>query len=81
MAYIKVVPPETADGELAEHYQTEMTHAGRVFNVISIQSLNPPVMAATANLFRAMMYGPSCLSRAEREMIALVVSRENECFY
>jgi AhpD family alkylhydroperoxidase len=27
------------------------------------------------------MYGPSGLSRAEREMLATVVSQANHCFY
>jgi alkylhydroperoxidase family enzyme len=32
-------------------------------------------------LYRTSMYGPSPLSRAEREAIAVVVSAANDCFY
>lgn len=81
MAFIKTVTLERATGELARHYRAAIARAGRIFNVIRIQSLNPSVLAASTALYRATMFGPSGLSRAEREMIAVVVSRENECFY
>jgi len=32
-------------------------------------------------LYRATMFGPSRLSRADREMLATVVSWANRCFY
>ncbi len=32
-------------------------------------------------LYTATMHAPSGLSRAEREMLATVVSRANDCFY
>ena len=32
-------------------------------------------------MYRATMFGPSGLSRAEREMLATVVSWANHCFY
>jgi alkylhydroperoxidase family enzyme len=38
-------------------------------------------MEGHAGLFRAIMYGPSPLSRYQREMIAVVVSAINKCHY
>jgi alkylhydroperoxidase family enzyme len=32
-------------------------------------------------LYKAIMFGPSSLSRQERELVATVVSATNECFY
>jgi alkylhydroperoxidase family enzyme len=32
-------------------------------------------------LYRAIMFGDSGLSRAEREAVAVAVSQANDCFY
>jgi alkylhydroperoxidase family enzyme len=32
-------------------------------------------------LYKAIMFGPSKLSRVERELLAVVVSRANSCHY
>jgi len=81
MPYIKTVPPGEATGPLKHEYDAAMRRAGRIFNIVSIQSLNPRVLGASMKLYGAMMHGPSSLSRVEREMIAVVVSRHNDCFY
>jgi alkylhydroperoxidase family enzyme len=81
MAFIRTILPAEASGTLKRQYDAAIQRAGRVFNVVSVQSLNPPVMAASMRLYQSLMLGPSSLSRAVREMIAVVVSRENECFY
>ena len=81
MAFIKTVPVAEATGLLARQYKAAVARTGRVFNVIRLQSLNPRLLDASVNLYETVMLGPSSLSRAEREMIAVVVSRENECFY
>jgi alkylhydroperoxidase family enzyme len=46
-----------------------------------VQSLNPAALAASMQLYLASMHGPSGLSRADREMLATVVSWANHCFY
>ncbi|MBI1746583.1 MAG: carboxymuconolactone decarboxylase family protein [Acidobacteria bacterium] len=38
-------------------------------------------MRAGIELYKAVMFGRSGLSRAEREMLATVVSQTNSCFY
>lgn len=45
------------------------------------QSLNPRVMAAHFELYKALMFQPSPLSRADRETLAVAVSRANACEY
>jgi alkylhydroperoxidase family enzyme len=32
-------------------------------------------------LYREIMFGPSGLTRVERELLGVVVSRENDCHY
>ncbi len=81
MAYIEMIEPEKATGALKAEYETAIKRAGKVFNILKVQSLNPAVMRAGVQLYLAAMYGPSGLSRAEREMLATVVSQVNECFY
>jgi alkylhydroperoxidase family enzyme len=52
-----------------------------VDNILRIHSLNPRSMRDHYALYAHLMRGPSPLSRVQREMIAVVVSAENDCFY
>jgi uncharacterized peroxidase-related enzyme len=81
MPWIKVVEPEDATGDLKREYDDATRRAGKVFNILKVQSLNPGALRASMQLYRATMFGPSGLSRAEREMLATVVSWANHCFY
>lgn len=81
MAYIPYVPYEDATGALAEHYEKFSGPHGGVDNIIRIHSLNPPSMGHHVTLYAHLMRGRSPLSRIQREMIAVAVSAENDCFY
>jgi len=81
MAWIEVIEPEDAAGDLQREYQKAVARAGKVFNILKVQSLNPAALAASMGMYLATMHGPSGLSRSEREMLATVVSWANHCFY
>jgi alkylhydroperoxidase family enzyme len=81
MAHIHLVKPEDARGRLKEIYDAAIARAGKVFNIVATMSPNPPVLEAAMGLYMRVMMGPSGLSRKERELVATVVSRANECFY
>jgi len=82
MAWIKTVGPGEATGLLKRIYDDAVKRAGRVFNVVRLQSPRPHVLKSSLSLYTAIMFSPSSgLSRVEREMIATVVSRTNGCFY
>lgn len=81
MPRIRTVSPEDAIGPLKREYDAAIERAGRVFNILSLQSLNPPVLSAGLRLYRALMLGPGPLDRPTREMLATVTSRELGCFY
>ncbi len=81
MAWIKTVEPEEAEGILKQEYSRAVERAGRVFNILKVQSLNPETLHASMDLYLATMHAPSGLSRAERELLAVVVSWANNCFY
>jgi alkylhydroperoxidase family enzyme len=78
---IRPTPPAEAEGALAREYAEATERAGRIWNVVSIMSPNPEVLRASMGLYRAIMHGPSPLSRVQREMVAVVVSRTNGCRY
>ena len=81
MAHIRTIEPEAADGALKAEYAAATERSGKVFNILKIQSLNAPALRASMAIYVATMHGPSGLSRAEREMLATVVSQLNDCFY
>jgi alkylhydroperoxidase family enzyme len=81
MAYIETVPPGEAKGRLASIYETAVGRAGRVYEILRIQSPNPATLEASMKLYTTVMHGPSPLTRIEREAMAVVVSRANDCFY
>jgi len=81
VAWIKTVPEEEAKGELTEVYRRIAGSRGKVANIMRVQGLNPAAMGAHLDLYLAVMFGPSGLSRKERELIAVVVSAANGCTY
>jgi uncharacterized peroxidase-related enzyme len=81
MAWIEMIPPERAEGKLKDEFNKAVRRAGKVFNILRIQSLNAETLRASMHLYLASMYGASGLSRVEREMLATVVSWANDCFY
>ncbi len=80
MAWIQMIEEADATGELAELYAQEKIDWSKD-NPFKVQSLNPPSLKAHHLLFRTLMYGKSGLSRAQREMIGVVVSVINQCRY
>ena len=81
MAWIPMIDEDDAEGPLRRLYdQLESPHGG-VDNILRIHSLNPPTLRGHLALYRSVMHGPSPLTRAEREMVAVVVSAENHCRY
>jgi uncharacterized peroxidase-related enzyme len=54
---------------------------GKLADVHKIQSLNPDSITAHMDLYMTVMFGSSPLSRARREMMAVVVSSVNRCSY
>jgi alkylhydroperoxidase family enzyme len=81
MAFIKQIAHDEAKGLLKQIYDAALKRAGRIYNILRVMSLNPPVLRDSMALYQNVMMGKSELSRARREMIATVVSWENDCFY
>ena len=81
MPYIRQNTLDNATGALKRELEKAVARAGRVFNIVQIMSLNARVMKANMDFYGASMFGKSPLSRAQREMLATVVSRANHCHY
>jgi alkylhydroperoxidase family enzyme len=81
MAWIETISEQDADGRLKRQYEAGIKRAGRVYNIIRIMSQNPETMRTSMGLYMATMLAGSPLSRAQREMLATVVSRTNGCHY
>lgn len=81
MPWIEQVPPEQATGLLKKLYDDAIERTGRVWNIRQIMSLNPPVMRDSLRFYGTIMFGDSPLTRAQREMLATVVSAELDCRY
>ena len=79
--YLRLIDEDEAEGLLKEEYDAAVERAGKVFNIVRSMSLNPTVLRRSMELYKAIMFGPSELSRAERELLATVVSTANECHY
>ena len=81
MSWLRTVAPGDARGLLAQLYAEAVQRAGRVYQIVRAMSLGPHTLQASMGLYRAVMFGPSDLSRAQRELLAVVVSRANDCHY
>ena len=81
MPWIEVIPLEKARGALRREYDAALKRAGRIWNIVSIMSQNPRALKTSMDLYSALLYGRSPLSRSQREMLAIVVSAANNCLY
>ncbi len=81
MAYIDLISPEKANGIVAEEYEKGIRRSGRVHNILRVMSRSPKALQASMRMYVSVMFGESDLSRAQREMLATVVSLTNDCFY
>lgn len=81
MPYIEQISVAEATGLLKRLFDQALERAGRVWHIVHVQSLNPRVMDAGLKFYGAVMFGRSPLSRVQREMLATVTSKANDCFY
>ena len=81
MPHLRLTDVDEATGPLKDEYDAAVVRAGKVFNILKAMSLRPAVLRESMRLYREIMFGESGLTRQERELIAVVVSRENDCHY
>lgn len=81
MAHIKIIEHTEATGRLKEIYDDLIQKRGQLAEVHKIQSLRPESIVKHIDLYMEIMFSKSELSRAEREMMAVVTSVSNNCHY
>ena len=81
MPWIRTITPDEATGRLKKSYDAALDRAGRVFGIVRTMSLAPPVLDASMGLYQRIMYAKEGLTRVQRELLATVVSRVNDCHY
>jgi alkylhydroperoxidase family enzyme len=81
MPFIETIDPSRALGALKREYDAAIARAGRIWNIVRIMSLNPDTLRASMRMYSVTMHGECNLSRAQRELLAVIVSQANECHY
>lgn len=81
MPHVRVYEYDETSGVARREYDAAMRRAGRIWNIVSVQSQLPEVMRDSMRLYTSIMYGPSPLTRVQREMLAVVTSQHNDCHY
>ncbi len=81
MARIQTIGYNQSEGKLKEIYDGLLDKRGKLAAVHIIQSLRPESIKQHMDLYMGIMFSRSELTRAEREMMAVVVSRVNGCAY
>ena len=81
MAWIRTIGKDEASGELERLYRQIDPQDEGVDNILSIHSLHPRTLRDHLMLYKTLMFGEGPLSRRERELVAVAVSRANDCHY
>lgn len=81
VTWLAYQPEEALDPNLQKLFRKARENVGFVPNVFVTYMVRPSHFSLWFNHFKEVMNGESQLSRAEREMICLVVSAENRCLY
>lgn len=72
---------EALDEETQKYFDICVEKLGMVPNVLATFSFNLEKLKNFSNYYNTLMLAPSGLSKLEREMVAVVVSSANRCFY
>jgi uncharacterized peroxidase-related enzyme len=72
--WITTIPPSQATDPLAAAYQRQAAMLGRPSEFTMLGSLDPDLVAARLDLYRASEHCPSALTRRQRLIIAYVTS-------
>lgn len=78
---LKVPSEDTLAADLQKYFDICREKLGMVPNVLKAYSLRPEKLRAFITLYNDLMLGESGLTKLEREMVAVVVSSANRCYY
>ena len=81
ISVLGVPDPATLDDDLRAIWDKCVEKLGFVPHVYSAYSLRPQRLRNFMAMYNEVMLAPSGLSKLEREMVAVVVSSANRCYY
>ncbi|MBN1550676.1 peroxidase-related enzyme [bacterium] len=81
MTWIEVIKDEDATPDLKAAYEKIRKSRGKIANIMKIHSFEPSLMTMHLKLYEKIMFDSKGITRAEREMIAVIVSSANGCDY
>jgi len=73
--------PDNLDDDMKAYFAICQDKLGMVPNVLRTFSYHQDKLRAFVQYYNTLMLAPSGLSKLEREMVAVVVSSANRCFY
>jgi uncharacterized peroxidase-related enzyme len=81
LSWLRVPREDDVSGEVRALWETRAERLGFVPNVVRVYALRPRHLQLWNEFYEDLMRGESGLTKAEREMIAVVVSTVNRCHY
>ena len=81
VAWIRTVTETEASGYVKSIYEGFKNQRGWIPNILKATTIRSQLTQGWVTFFKTLMYGPSGLKRAQREMLAVVVSVVNRCYY
>jgi len=80
---LQVVEDADATGEVADLYEHFRSHFGRpdVPGILKCFATHPPLLRNMMDLSESLIFSEGHLGRRQKEMIATLVSSQNECAY
>ncbi len=81
VSVLPIAEPGALDDDLRAVYGKCVEKLGFVPNVLQAYSLRPQKLRNFMAMYNELMLAPSGLSKLEREMVAVVVSSANRCYY
>lgn len=81
LSWLELPAEEDAPGDVRALWAKPLEKLGFIPNVLRVFALRPRHLVAWWNYYDELMRGDSGLTKAQREMIAVVVSATNRCHY
>lgn len=78
---IRIPPRARLDADMRKYFAACDEKIGFLPNVLAAYSFDQAKLRAFVNMYNDLMLGESRLTKLEREMIAVVVSAANRCYY
>lgn len=81
MTALELPPVDPLPEDITRYYEVCEEKLGMIPNVLAVYAFEPERLRGFSAMYNALMLGASEVSKAEREMIAVVVSSLNHCYY